>query len=328
MQVPLHARAEPVNVWLLRDPIDGSIVVFDTGIAPGAAARWDSALEQLRATPADVRAIVVSHQHPDHVGGSAALHARTGAPVFATASAIEQVLDVWGDGGRLDSYMAEVRDHLRRNGLPDDVAALLANDHLQARAAIDLAPDDVWQPIEEGGIVEAGGRSWRIVATPGHSDGQIVLHDEAGGLLLSADHLLERISPAVGKFPRHEPDPLRRYVESLQRVADLAPVELVLPGHGAPFRDASARARTLIEHHERRIDACVAAVAVASEPVTAYDVAAVVFAKVFGSSATGSIDAASIRFATTETLAHLEYARFDGRVRFDRDDETIATYVA
>jgi glyoxylase-like metal-dependent hydrolase (beta-lactamase superfamily II) len=246
--------------------------------------------------------------------------------VHATASAIEQVLDVWGDDGRLESYMSEVREHLRRNGLPDAIASQLANDHLHARAAIDLAPDSAWLPIEDGAVIEAGGRSWRVVAAPGHSDGQIVLHDEVGGLLLSADHLLERISPAVGKFPRHEADPLRRYIESLDRVADLAPVELVLPGHGAPFRGARDRALTLIQHHERRIDACIAAVAEAARPVTAYDVATVVFAKVFDPSA-GDPDAASIRFATTETLAHLEHARFDGRVAFDRDDETTATYV-
>lgn len=323
LQVPLHARAEPVNVWLLRDPADGSIVVFDTGIAPHAPARWRAVLDQLRATPADVRSIVVSHQHPDHVGGTGSLHQLTGAPVLASASAIEQVLDVWGDNGRLEAYMGEVRDHLRRNGLPAAIAERLRDDHVHARAAIELAPDAAWQPLADGAQLDAGGRTWRVVFTPGHSDGQFVLHDEDGGLLLSADHLLERISPAVGKFPRHEPDPLRRYLESLERVAALTPVELVLPGHGAPFRGAADRARVLIDHHAQRIDACVAAVRAAAAPVTAYDVASVVFAKVF---ATPEPDAPSIRFATTESLAHLEFARLDGRIAFARDDEELATY--
>jgi glyoxylase-like metal-dependent hydrolase (beta-lactamase superfamily II) len=175
--------------------------------------------------------------------------------------------------------------------------------------AVDLPPDDAWHPLDEGDRIEIAGRSWRTRLTPGHADGHLVLHDEAGGRLLAGDHLLERISPAVGRFPRHEKDPLARYMESLMSIAMVVP-QLVLPGHGTPFAGAADRARALMAHHVERIDDCVRAVADLDEPTT-YEVARVVFARVFDAERP---DAANERFATTETLAHLERARFDGRV--------------
>jgi glyoxylase-like metal-dependent hydrolase (beta-lactamase superfamily II) len=112
----------------------------------------------------------------------------------------------------------------------------------------------------------------------------------------------------VGRFPRHERDPLARYLESLVRVAMLDP-SLVLPGHGDPFTGGAERARALVAHHDERIERCVAAVAELGA-ATAYEVARVVFERVF---ATGDApDPANQRFATTETLAHLERARIGG----------------
>jgi glyoxylase-like metal-dependent hydrolase (beta-lactamase superfamily II) len=178
------------------------------------------------------------------------------------------------------------------------------------RMAVTLPPDDAWQQLDEGDRIEAAGRTWRVRLTPGHADGHLVLHDEANGRLLAGDHLLERISPAVGRFPRHEKDPLARYMESLMAIAMVDP-QLVLPGHGAPFSGAAERARALMAHHVERIDDCVRAVGQLDEP-TAFQVARVVFARVFEEERP---DAANQRFATTETLAHLERARFDGRLQ-------------
>lgn len=324
LAIPLHARAEPVNSWVLVDPIDGSVVVFDTGIAPHAAERFTTALAAIGAEPADVRAIVVSHQHPDHVGGTRALHELTGAPLLATASTIEHTHDVWGYDGRLERYMADIRAHLLRHGLPTEISDRLADDHVWARRMIELAPEPAWVALADGELVEAGGRSWRVAFVPGHADGQLVLHEDRGGLLLSADHLLERISPAVGRFPGHETDPLGRYLESLERVASLDHVELVLPGHGTPFRGAKLRAQELVAHHADRIDACVGALA-GSPGLTAFDVALVAFPRVFAGS---DVDAPSARFATTEALAHLEHARVLGRVEAAREDAERVTWRA
>jgi hypothetical protein len=110
-------------------------------------------------------------------------------------------------------------------------------------------------------------------------------------------------------------------MESLMTIAMVDP-ELVLPGHGAPFRGAADRARAIMQHHIERIDECVAAVAELGAG-TAYEVAQRVFTRVFEAERP---DAANQRFATTETLAHLERARLDGRVRCATGDDGLVRY--
>ena len=321
VKIPLHVRVDPANAYLLADS-DGSLTIFDTGIAPQATELWRGAIAAIGRTPGDVRRIVVSHHHPDHIGGSGALHRLTGAPLLASKSTIQQAPDVWGDRGRMVSYMTSVDDHLREHGLPEEVAERLKHEGDIARMAIELPPDDAWEPLDEGDRIEAAGRTWHVQLTPGHADGHLVLHDREGdGLLLAGDHLLERISPAVGRFPRHEKDPLARYLESLIKVAMLDP-KLVLPGHGDPFDGGAERARVLMQHHQDRIDDCVNAVA-ELESAAAFEVARRVFARVFTAERP---DAANQRFATTESLAHLERARFDGRLARAREADGLVRY--
>jgi glyoxylase-like metal-dependent hydrolase (beta-lactamase superfamily II) len=323
VRIPLHVRVDPVNAYMLVDD-DGTVTIFDTGIAPMGEQLWRAALDSIGRTPQDVARIVVSHHHPDHIGGSGALHRLTRAPLLASRSTIRQAPDVWGDKGRIESYFTAIDEHLHEHGLPDDVAAQLRDEGDLARMAIDLPPDDAWEPLDDTDRIDAAGRCWHVRLTPGHADGHLVLHDRDGdGALIAGDHLLERISPAVGRFPRHERDPLARYLESLMQVAMLDP-GLVLPGHGDPFTGGSERARELVRHHHARIDSCVEAVQQIG-PATAYEVARRVFAHVFERE---RLDAPNQRFATTETLAHLERARFAGLVQRERGEDGRTRYQA
>ena len=77
-------------------------------------------------------------------------------------------------------------------------------------------------------------------------------------MLVSADHLLGRISPTVGLWPASRPDPLGDYIASLERTIELAP-EIALPGHGEPIADPVGRAHELIEHHRERLAVAEAA---------------------------------------------------------------------
>jgi glyoxylase-like metal-dependent hydrolase (beta-lactamase superfamily II) len=135
-------------------------------------------------------------------------------------------------------------------------------------------------------------------------------------VLVSADHLLGRISPTVGLWPASRPDPLGDFLESLERTIELAPT-LALPGHGDPIEDPVGRARELIEHHRERL--AFTEETLGEKPRNAYDVSLDLFGD--------DLKPASRRFAVAETLSHLERLVLEERAaRTDADG--IVAYTA
>lgn len=313
VRLPLPAPAGHVNCWVGLGP-DGATIV-DTGIGGAQAERnWRSALELLELAPSDVACILITHFHPDHIGGAGPLAALTGAPVIASAVTVEQSPLTWGHG--LPDQRASLAQALRRQGVPDELFERVAGEG-SIRWKVDL-PDHMDVAASDAEFEFAGAR-WRLVATPGHADGHVVLVDDAGRRMLAGDHLLERISPSIGLFPGHSTDPLGDYLESLERTATLD-VDLVLPGHGEPFRDPAARVRELQQHHAERLDRCRGAVAdTGAAGATTWQVARAVFPKV--------VDVQGQRFAVAETLAHLEYLRLRGRLQDATGSDGIARYI-
>jgi glyoxylase-like metal-dependent hydrolase (beta-lactamase superfamily II) len=292
---PLPLGIDHVHCYLLPGP-DGWTLV-DTGLGlPDAAARWEVALDGL-----EVARIVITHFHPDHAGGGEDAQALTGASVHQGVDDYEQCLRVWGT----EDWSERLADYLQRHGLPDDVAAELRHESRIFAPFIRFARDP--EPLRDGDELDG----WRVLELPGHADGHICL--ERDGVLVAGDHVLGAITPTVGLYPESRPDPLADYQASLRRTIELAP-RVALPGHGDPVQDPVARAREILEHHERRLDATAAAIG--PEPRSAYDVSVSLFGQ--------GLDASGRRFALAETLAHLERLVHDGRAARGGDDDRVS----
>src|SRR5262249_17453014 len=107
----------------------------------------------------------------------------------------------------------------------------------------------------------------------------------------------------VGVWPdQPRANPLRLYLESLDRFASMGPETLVLPAHGLPFRGLHLRVERLRAHHAERLNLALAAVA---EPATAAEVLPILFTRDF--------DLHQFGFALAEALAHLHYLEWQGR---------------
>jgi glyoxylase-like metal-dependent hydrolase (beta-lactamase superfamily II) len=296
---PLPMELDHVHCYLL--PGTGGWTLVDAGFgAPGLAERWRELLAPLEQP---VARIVITHFHPDHVGGAQDAATATGARVFQSAVDYEQCERVWGGdwGARLERWFVD-------NGAPPEVADGLRSTSEAMRPFIRYARDPT--PLHAGDTVDG----WVVGSFPGHADGHICLL--ADDVFVCGDHLLPKISPTVGLYPEARPDPLGDYLASLERTVELAP-RIAFPGHGDPIEDPAARASELLDHHRRRLDEAEALLG--RSPRSGFDLSLRLFPD--------ADRPVQRRFALAETLSHLERLVREGRAARAGADGSL-TYTA
>jgi glyoxylase-like metal-dependent hydrolase (beta-lactamase superfamily II) len=292
---PLPFGIDHVHCYLLRST-DGGWMLVDTGLgARDPEALWTPILAAL---DGPVERVFVTHLHPDHVGGAADIASLTGATVLQGRLDHEQTLAVWGDPGS----PGRVAAHLVRHGLADAEADQLRDESARLRERVHFARKV--QTVEPGERVDG----WDVLHVPGHADGHLALLRD--GVLVAGDAILAGITPTVGRYPGGEPDPLRVYLLSLERMAALEP-RVAFAGHGEPVADPVARAREIVAHHAERLELTLRALD--GGPRTAAEVAVALFGE--------RLAVSQRRFAVAEALAHLEHLVEHGRARPVEDGE-------
>ncbi|ASQ94283.1 MBL fold metallo-hydrolase [Streptomyces violaceusniger] len=246
---------------------DRGPVLIDTGWDDPTA--WDTLTAGLAAcgtSVSDVHGVLVTHHHPDHHGLSGQVREASGAWI-AMHAADAQVVRRTREA-EPSRWLVYLEEKLSAAGAPEEHLAPLRASRASGRTGLPgqraALPD---REIVPGELLDLPGRRLRAVWTPGHTPGHVCLHLEeahpaAGegmpghGRLFSGDHLLPEITPHIGLYEDPDDttviDPLGDYLDSLERVAALAPAE-VLPAHQYAFTDAPARVRALLSHHEERL---------------------------------------------------------------------------
>jgi glyoxylase-like metal-dependent hydrolase (beta-lactamase superfamily II) len=149
-------------------------------------------------------------------------------------------------------------------------------------------------PVDHGDVLELAGREWFVLHTPGHTPDHFCLHDPDTGILLAGDHVLPSITPHISGISRN-PDPLRSFFYSLDRVGEIQGVKQVLPAHGHPFADLRARTEAIKRHHRERLEK-VKAICRELGPATVQQISQ----RLFQPRSWGPM-------AESETYAHLEH---------------------
>jgi glyoxylase-like metal-dependent hydrolase (beta-lactamase superfamily II) len=301
LRLPLPFALNHVNCYMLQDA-DGWTVV-DAGLnRPEVRAAWQAAWAELDIKPSRIRRIVLTHMHPDHFGLGGWLQEQSGAPVLLSPREAEVARITWMED--LTPARATVVDrYMQSAGVTPEVAEVILNQQNHLRSLTYPHPQEI-EITPPDTMIEMGGRRFRPIHAPGHADGQLVFYCAEDRLLLCGDQVLQRITPNIGVWPATEPNPLARYLRSLEQLAEVD-VELALPGHYASITDWRGRIAELRAHHAQRLEAMYAA---ARAGATALDVSYAVF----------NYDRFSqheVRFAVAETLAHLEYLAEEGRLK-------------
>ncbi|KAA1426880.1 MBL fold metallo-hydrolase [Nocardioides antri] len=216
-------RGRDVNWVLLREGTDLTLV--DTGY-PAYAPLVEESVRRIGGRPEDVRAIVVTHGHVDHIGGLAHFHARYGTPVLAHPAEVAHVR----------------RDHLEQ-ATPVQVArnshrrGVLAWSLRIARAGAlrDVAFAEV-EALTPGAPLDLPGRPVPV-PTPGHTSGHTAYFVPAAGVVATGDGLCTAHATSRTEGPQL----IARMFQHGDDVAGLDPLDgldadTVLPGHGPAHR--------------------------------------------------------------------------------------------
>lgn len=280
-------------------------VLIDTAIGtPAVHEALRQGLAQAGLELAKLQAIVLTHNHPDHIGLSGTLHALNSVPIYMHPIDAEQMYTIWGEERIQQAELAT--NFFASHGLPPAEPWYLRLTPSMLHTVLALPPQSALVPLADGQMLELADEQYQIIWTPGHSDGQICLFRTRDGLLISADHVLPRITPNIGLYSfARQTDPLGDYLASLHKIATV-PAQLILPGHGQPFTTLRARIAEIIEHHEHRLQQIL--VLLASQPQQANQLMEQLFN-------TRLRNDESRRLALAEVLAHLEYLRTKDEVK-------------
>jgi len=300
-RLPLPFALRIVNIYLLRGPRGWTVV--DTGIhtADGEAA-WRDIFHTLAFTPDQIEQIILTHVHPDHVGMAGwltALAAEAGhiIPVYASPREDQQMQNVWRNAVADENFGA----WLLQGGMPLVMAQEVGR-HMGDTHTMTLPHPPPLTHLLPDSMIEMGGRVFRTIHAPGHSDGQLLFYDAHEQMILSGDQVLMKITPNIGLWSQSDPDPLGNFLASLESLQSL-PVKMALPGHKELIKDWAGRIGEILSHHAHRLEQVQSALA--EGHTTPYAITSAIFE-------TSRFTPHEWRFAVAESLAHLDYLQRRG----------------
>jgi glyoxylase-like metal-dependent hydrolase (beta-lactamase superfamily II) len=216
---------EFVHFYLLEE--DGEITLVDAGVS-GYRDTLEPALAGIGRSIDDVKAIVLTHADPDHVGFAGELHRTHAIPVYVHRADSDRTRE--GKTKRTEGSPLAMLTMLRHAHGRRVLRHMVANGGAKQPKVAEVIPFDDGDQLDVPGRLQA-------IHTPGHTNGHCVLYAPSHDALFVGDavnniHMFTgqpgaRVAPAAANTSTDQA------YESLARIEELA-VSTIYFGHGDP----------------------------------------------------------------------------------------------
>lgn len=281
-----------INAYVVKG--DNRTVLFDTGFNnPQSEKELLAGLAELGIALSEVE-LVLTHLHSDHTG-LVHLFSQAGCQIYASQLDGTYTNDmIWG------SYWQKINSQLDLYGLQEDQ---IENDD---NPGFLNQPSQTFEftVLTPGDEFIVGDYQFKVLDLIGHTPGHIGFFDEASGVLLSADTVLDPITPNITFWGFEHVDILGSYVNTLKKLKQLA-ITVILPTHRKIIYNPQERINELIEHHNERLQEILDAMS-QGKRYTVRDISAVISWRIKADNWKEFPKSQKI-FAAGETMAHLEH---------------------
>src|SRR6059058_1492322 len=157
---------------------DGTSILVDAGLGPRETRKR---LEQVGKTIEQLQAIVITHEHYDHIRGAGSIGRKYGIPIYLTQGTL--------DASRID------REKTQTIVFPNDSTFAIGELNIHARRTLHDAADPACFVIEARDGTRVG-----IASDLGYADDPVVQHlRHCDGLLFESNHDLDMLR--MGTYP-------------------------------------------------------------------------------------------------------------------------------
>lgn len=285
------------NIYLIAD--GSRLIMVDTGsgldqsnqdLLDGFEAISESAGTKITLT--DVSSVILTHGHIDHFGGLNLFREHNPEAPIAIHQLDVRVISNYEErlvvaSRRLDAFAEQAGVS---EGKRDDLMRMYTyskNIYQSTPVQITLEDEETIYDIE-------------VHHTPGHCPGQICL--QVDDFMLTADHILGRITPHQNPESITLNTGLGTYLNSLKKISRIPNIRLGLPGHEKVIEDVYGRIDEIRTFHEGRLEKVLS---ICEEPKTMLEVSKKLF---------GKVENYHRLLAIEEAGAHVEYLYLRGEL--------------